>query len=59
MLRRRSIRSDLWNPVNHVDRDELPSGGEILRAVSDHWLSTPEQYDRERSERYARGDSLY
>jgi len=52
------IRSDLWNPDKHIDRSELPSGGEILRAVSDHELDA-EQYDRERAERYARGEGLY
>jgi uncharacterized protein len=52
------IRSDLWNPEKHVDRDELPSGGEILRAVSDPELD-PNEYDRERAERYARREGLY
>jgi PPOX class probable FMN-dependent enzyme len=52
------IRSDLWNPANHVDRDELPSGGEILRAISDPELDA-ERYDRERAGRYERGEGLY
>jgi len=52
------IRSDLWNPDRHVDRSELPSGGEILRAVSDPALDADE-YDRERTARYARGEGLY
>lgn len=52
------IRSDLWNPERHVDRAELPSPGEILRSVSDAELD-PDEYDRERAERYARGDGLY
>ncbi len=52
------IRSDLWNAERHIDRAELPSGGEILKAVSDPELDL-EQYDRERAERYARGDGLY
>ncbi len=52
------IRSDLWNPDKHVDRSELPSGGEILRSISDPQLD-PEQYDRERAERYARREGLY
>jgi hypothetical protein len=52
------IRSDLWNPERHVDRSELPSSGEILRSLSDPDLDA-EQYDRERAERYARGDGLY
>ncbi len=52
------IRSDLWNPEKHVDRTELPSGGEILRAVSDPELD-PDEYDRERAARYARGEGMY
>jgi PPOX class probable FMN-dependent enzyme len=52
------IRSDLWNPERHVDRSELPSSGEIMRAVADPEFDA-EQYDRERAERYARGDGLY
>jgi hypothetical protein len=52
------IRSDLWNPERHIDRDELPSGGEILRSLNDPSFDA-EQYDRERAERYARREGLY
>jgi hypothetical protein len=52
------IRSDLWNPDRHIDRSELPSSGEILRLAGDPTFDA-EQYDRERAERYARGDGLY
>jgi uncharacterized protein len=52
------IRSDLWNPERHIDRSELPSGGEILRAVSNPELDA-EEYDRARAERYARREGLY
>ena len=52
------IRSDLWNAERHTDRSELPSSGEILKAISDPELDF-EQYDDERAERYARGDGLY
>ena len=52
------IRSDLWNPEHHIDRSELPSSGEILRSLNDPAFDV-EQYDRERAERYARGDGLY
>jgi len=52
------IRSDLWNPERHIDRSDLPSSGEILRAVSDPQLDA-EKYDRERAERYARREGLY
>lgn len=52
------IRSDLWNPDRHIDRSELPSSGEIMRAVADPEFDA-EKYDRERAERYARGEGLY
>jgi PPOX class probable FMN-dependent enzyme len=52
------IRSDLWNPEHHVDRSVLPTSGEIMRAVADPEFDA-EKYDRERAERYARGDGLY
>jgi PPOX class probable FMN-dependent enzyme len=52
------IRSDLWNPERHIERSELPSGGEILRSISDPELDA-EQYERERAERYARREGLY
>jgi PPOX class probable FMN-dependent enzyme len=52
------IRSDLWNPERHIDREELPSGGEILRSLNDPSFDA-EQYDRERAERYARREGLY
>jgi PPOX class probable FMN-dependent enzyme len=52
------IRSDLWNPGRRIDRAELPSSGAILRAVRDDDFDADE-YDRERAERYARGDGLY
>ena len=52
------IRSDLWNPERHVARSELPSSGEIMRAVADPAFDA-ERYDGERADRYARGDGLY
>jgi len=52
------VRSDLWNPANHVDRAELPSSGEILRSLNDPDFDA-EQYDQERAERYTRREGLY
>jgi PPOX class probable FMN-dependent enzyme len=52
------IRSDLWNPERHVERSELPTSGEIMRAVREDEFDA-EQYDRERAERYARREGLY
>jgi uncharacterized protein len=52
------IRSDLWNPERHIDRSELPSSGAIMKSIADASLDADE-YDRERAERYARGEGLY
>jgi hypothetical protein len=52
------IRSDLWNPENHVERSELPSSGEILKSLSLPDLDVA-KHDRERAERYARREGLY
>ena len=52
------IRSDLWNPERHIEREELPSSGAILKAVADPEFDA-ERYDRERAERYARREGLY
>ena len=53
------IRSDLWNPEQQIERSELPSSGEILRAVRDEEAFDADEYDRARAERYARRDGLY
>jgi PPOX class probable FMN-dependent enzyme len=53
------IRSDLWNPKRHIERSELPTSGEIMRAVREDAEFDAEQYDRERAERYARREGLY
>jgi PPOX class probable FMN-dependent enzyme len=52
------IRSDLWNPEKHIERSELPSSGEILKSLSLPDLDVA-KHERERAERYARGDGLY
>lgn len=52
------LRSELWNPERFVDRSELPSAGELLRSLGNAELD-PEQYDRERAERYARREGFY
>ena len=53
------IRSDLWNPEQHIDRSELPSSGEIMRAVREEETFDADEYDRARAERYARREGLY
>ncbi len=52
------IRSDLWNPAQHIERSELPSQGEILRSLSLVDLDVA-RHERERAERYARREGLY
>jgi len=52
------IRSDLWNPAHHIERAELPSHGEILKAISLPDLDVDE-HERARADRYARRQGLY
>jgi hypothetical protein len=52
------IRSDLWNPEHPIERNELPSSGQILRSLTDPGFDAGE-YDRERAARYARREGLY
>lgn len=52
------LRSDLWNPEHHIDRSELPSGGEILRSLRDDDFDAAE-YDHARAGRYARREGFY
>ena len=52
------MRSDLWNPGNHIERSDLPSHGEILKLLSLPELDIAE-HDRARAERYARREGLY
>ena len=52
------IRSDLWNPERHVERSELPRHGDILKRIRLPDLDV-ERHERERAERYARGEGLY
>lgn len=53
------IRSDLWNPDNHLDRSELPSSGEMLREIKRDPSFDAEEYNRERAARYARREGFY
>ena len=52
------LRSELWNPERHIERSELPSSGEILRAVADPELDV-EDYEEARAERYRRREGFY
>ena len=52
------IRSDLWNPEHHIDRQELPSAGEILKSLRDDEFDA-DAVQRGARRRYARGEGLY
>src|SRR6185312_2538246 len=52
------LRSELWNPERHVERSELPTSGEILRAVADPGLDV-EEYEDARGDRYRRREGFY
>jgi PPOX class probable FMN-dependent enzyme len=51
------LRSNLWDPERYVERDELPSPGELMRSVNE--TVDPETYDAERAERYGRREGFY
>jgi uncharacterized protein len=52
------LRSELWNSDRHIERSELPSSGEIMRAVADPELDV-EDYEEARAERYKRREGFY
>jgi PPOX class probable FMN-dependent enzyme len=52
------LRSELWNPEQHVERSELPSSGDILRSVADPELDV-EEYEEARAKRYRRREGFY
>ncbi len=52
------LRSQLWDPGRYVDRAELPTSGQIHRALSGDDFDA-EAYDAERAARYARREGFY
>lgn len=52
------LRSELWNPARFVDRAELPTNGEIHRALCGDDFDA-EAYDLERAGRYQRREGFY
>lgn len=52
------LRSELWNPALHQRREELPSSGEIMRALCGPSFDA-ESYDAERAARYGRREGFY
>jgi PPOX class probable FMN-dependent enzyme len=51
------LRSALWDAQRFVDRAELPSNGEIHKALNEAFDA--ERYDAERAARYARREGFY
>jgi PPOX class probable FMN-dependent enzyme len=52
------LRSALWDPARFIDRAELPTNGEIHKALSGDDFDAAE-YDAARAARYARRDGFY
>ena len=52
------LRSHLWDAQRHVDPSTMPTGGEVHRAIQGVQFDAQE-YDRERTQRYARRDGFY
>jgi PPOX class probable FMN-dependent enzyme len=52
------LRSHLWDPERFVDQGDLPSNGEIMRAINGDGID-PAEYDAARAERYARREGFY
>ena len=52
------MRSRLWDPERFIGRAELPTNGEIHRALQGDAFDA-ERYDRERAARYARREDFY
>ncbi len=52
------IRSKLWDPAGYIERDALPTNGEIHKVMQGEGFDA-EQYDAERAARYARREGFY
>jgi len=52
------LRSHLWDPERFIAQGDLPSNGQIMRAINGEQID-PETYDTERAARYARREGFY
>ena len=52
------LRSKLWDPARFIDATQLPTSGEVLRAICGADFDA-EDYDRQRLARYARREGFY
>jgi hypothetical protein len=51
------LRAALWDPSRFVERDALPSNGEIMASLEA--IDDADEYDTARAERYARREGFY
>jgi len=52
------LRSHVWDPTRFVDQSELPTNGQIHRAIHGDGFDA-DAYDAERAERYRRREGFY
>ena len=52
------LRSHFWDPARFIDPAELPTGGEVHRAIQGEGFDAA-QYDAERAARYQRREGFY
>ncbi|MEP6625184.1 MAG: pyridoxamine 5'-phosphate oxidase family protein [Acidimicrobiia bacterium] len=52
------LRSHLWDPDRFVTQSDMPSNGQIMRAINGEQID-PDVYDTERAARYARRENFY
>lgn len=52
------LRSKLWDPATHVAAEDLPTSGQVLRAICGTGFDA-DDYDKQRAERYARREGFY
>lgn len=52
------LRSHLWDPQRFVTQGDLPTNGQIMRAINGDRIDA-ESYDTERAARYARREGFY
>jgi PPOX class probable FMN-dependent enzyme len=52
------LRSHLWDPARFVAQSDLPTNGQIMRAINGEQID-PDAYDSERAARYERRENFY
>ena len=52
------LRADFWNPERYINRNDLPSSGEIMNAINGDEIDAA-KYDAARAIRYAKREGFY